>query len=90
MSDDSASPTSVQPIHGLSEREAGARRRQGLGNDVRFQANRTYLQILRQNAFTFINTILFAIGLILILMGQVGDALVTAGLVALNVIVGVV
>jgi cation-transporting ATPase E len=51
--------------------------------------SRSYLQILRQNAFTFINTILFAIGIALVLMGQHGDAVVTAGLVLLNVIVGV-
>ncbi|NIV39448.1 MAG: HAD-IC family P-type ATPase, partial [Anaerolineae bacterium] len=44
---------------------------------------------LRKNAFTFINSVLFGIGIVLILMGQLGDAVVTAGLVLLNVIVGV-
>ena len=74
---------------GLAESEAAARRARGQGNNVRLESSRSYLQILRQNAFTFINTILFAIGFVLILMGRTGDAFVTAGLVLLNVIVGV-
>ena len=76
-------------MKGLSESEVIARRERGQGNDVRFRTSRSYLDILRKNAFTFINTVLFAIGIVLIMMGQLGDALVTAGLVLLNVIVGV-
>jgi cation-transporting ATPase E len=76
-------------IMGLSEAQVVARRQQGQGNVVQFQTGRTYLQILRKNAFTFINTVLFSIGIVLVLMGQFGDAIVTAGLVLLNVIVGV-
>ena len=78
-----------QVMSGLSETEAAARRQRGQGNSVQYGATRTYLQIVRKNAFTFINTVLFGISLVLILMGQYGDALVTAGLVLLNVIVGV-
>jgi cation-transporting ATPase E len=74
---------------GLSAAEVAARRQRGLGNDVRFESGRTYFQILRKNAFTFVNTVLFSIGIVLVLMGQLGDALVTAGLVLMNVIVGV-
>jgi cation-transporting ATPase E len=80
----------MHPLQGLSQSQVIARRARGQGNEVRFRATRTYLAILRQNAFTFINSILFAIGLVLVLMGQTGDALVTAGLVLLNVVVGVV
>jgi len=78
-----------QSITGLSETEAALRRQRGQGNNVQFGATRTYLEILRKNAFTFINTVLFGISLVLVLMGQYGDALVTAGLVLLNVLVGV-
>lgn len=74
---------------GLSESQAIARRERGQANTTQFQTSRTYLQILRKNAFTFINSVLFGIGILLILMGHVGDAVVTAGLVLLNVIVGV-
>ena len=80
----------MTPLQGLSESEVVARRTQGQGNDVAFDTSRSYVDILRQNVFTFINLVLFGIGIILIIMGQMGDALVTAGLVLLNVIVGVV
>ena len=70
-------------IVGLSESQVIARRERGQGNAVQFQTSRTYLQILRKNAFTFINSVLFGIGILLILMGQLGDAVVTAGLVLL-------
>jgi cation-transporting ATPase E len=76
-------------VEGLSEGEIIARRERGQGNVVHFQTGRTYLQIVRKNAFTFINTVLFSIGIVLILMGQFGDALVTVGLVLMNVVVGV-
>ncbi len=79
-----------EAIHGLSERDVIERRGRGQGNEARFGTGRTYLQILRQNALTFINSVLFAISVILILMGQLDDAVVTAGLVVLNVIVGIV
>ncbi|HSR29269.1 MAG TPA: HAD-IC family P-type ATPase, partial [Anaerolineae bacterium] len=78
-----------QTTLGLSESKVIALREQGQGNAVQFQTGRTYLQILRKNAFTFINTVLFAIGIFLILLGQLDDAVVTAGLVLMNVLVGV-
>ena len=79
----------MQNLQGLSESQVIARRKRGQGNNVQFQTTRSYLQILHKNAFTFINIVLFAIGIVLILMGQIGDALVTGGLVLMNVIVGV-
>jgi cation-transporting ATPase E len=77
-------------ITGLSQAEAARRRAAGQGNDVKFQTSRSYAQILRENAFTFINNVLFAIGAVLILMGSIDNAIVTAGLVLLNVVVNVV
>jgi cation-transporting ATPase E len=77
-------------IQGLSESEVVARRARGQGNDVRLQTSRSYVEILRHNAFTFINSVLFTIGIVLILMDRLGDAVVTAGLVLMNVVVGVV
>lgn len=76
-------------IQGLSDAQVLDRQARGLSNAVEFKTGRSYLGILRKNAFTFINTVLFAISALLVLMGQVGDALVTAGLVLLNVVVGV-
>jgi cation-transporting ATPase E len=85
-----ASEQRATPIQGLPEREVLTRRARGQGNDVRYQTSRSYAQILRQHAFTSINIVLFAIGIVLVLMGRWGDALVTAGLVLLYVAVAVV
>ncbi|MGB9299599.1 MAG: HAD-IC family P-type ATPase [Anaerolineae bacterium] len=86
----STNPGNRRRTEGLSDSEVAARRERGQVNVVQFQTGRSYLQILRKNAFTFINTILFAIALVLALMGHFGDAVVTAGLVMLNVVAGVV
>jgi cation-transporting ATPase E len=79
----------AEQIIGLTEAEALARRGPGRNRHAEFPVSRTYFEILRRNAFTFINSVLFGISLLLVLLGQVGDALVTAGLVFLNVAVGV-
>lgn len=86
----SNNPGDRRRTEGLSDSEVAARRERGQVNVVQFQTGRSYLQILRKNAFTFINTILFAIAVVLTLMGHFGDAAVTAGLVMLNVVAGVV
>jgi cation-transporting P-type ATPase E len=83
----------MAPVHhlaGLTEQEAAARLARGEGNAVPFATSRSYRRILLQNAFTFINTVLYAIAIILLVLGLPGDAFVTAGLVLLNVGVGVV
>lgn len=79
----------VQSVHGLSEQEVTTRRARGQGNNVRLKTGRSYVDILRQNVFTFINIVLFTIGAVLIALGRVGDAVVSVGLILLNVIVGV-
>lgn len=76
-------------LTGLSEAEVISRRAAGQGNNVDFHSSRSYWQIISANAFTFINLVLFAIGIVLVIMGRPGDAVVTAGLVLMNVIVGV-
>jgi cation-transporting ATPase E len=81
--------TGKHNIRGLSESEATARRESGQANIVPLHVGRSYLEIVRKNAFTFINSVLFLIGFVLVVMDHVGDAVVTAGLVLLNVAVGV-
>ncbi|HKP51454.1 MAG TPA: HAD-IC family P-type ATPase [Chloroflexia bacterium] len=87
---DTAQPAPTTPIVGLTEREVTERRARGEGNKVQMGTSRSYVQILRQNAFTFINNILFAIAITLIIMGRIDDAAVTGGVMLLNIIVGVV
>lgn len=77
-------------IQGLTASEVTQRRASGLGNDVKIQSSRSYLQILRENVFTFINNILFVLGIALVLLGRTSDALVSVGIVSINVVVSVV
>lgn len=74
-------------FQGLSEAEVQDRRSRGLGNNLKFKSSRSYAQILRDNLFTFINCVLFAIGLTLSFLGRVSDALVSVGVVFFNMVV---
>ncbi len=75
---------------GLTESEIVARRSQGLTNVLPVKTSRTYLQIIGENVFTAINDILFVLGLALVLLGQVSDAVVSVSVVLLNVVVSVI
>src|SRR5579871_5703239 len=75
---------------GLSEREAAQRRAAGEGNTAPPPTGRTYGQIFRENVFTFINTILFLLGVALVLVGRPLDALVSVGVITANILVSVV
>jgi cation-transporting ATPase E len=77
-------------IEGLSEAEVLARRARGQGNDARLHSSRSYVQIMRENVFTFVNNVLFGLGIALALLGRVSDALVSVGVVMLNTIVSLV
>jgi cation-transporting ATPase E len=75
---------------GLSESEAADRHRHGLGNVLPLKTGRTYAQILRENVFVPVNIIMFALGLALVVLGQVSDALISVGVAFFNVLVGTV
>jgi cation-transporting ATPase E len=83
---DGPAPT---PSTGLTDAEAARRRAAGQGNDVAFASSRTFGQIVRDNAFMSINVIIFVVGVALLMMGLVSDALVTVGLVLMNVAIAV-
>lgn len=76
-------------IQGLSPAEVTDRRAKGLGNNVKLQTSRSYWEILRQNFFAPTNVILYIIGIVLIALGLLSDAILSVGLVMLNVFVGV-
>lgn len=78
------------PITGLSAAEVAARRARGLGNTPPPPTGRTYRQILRENVLTFINLYLFGLGAALILLGRLSDAVISTGVIVLNVLVSVV
>ena len=81
------SPT---PPTGLDDAEVARRRAAGLGNTPPPPTTRTYTQIVRENVFTFVNDILFALGIALVLVGRPMDALVSLAVISTNVIVGIV
>jgi len=74
---------------GLSAGEVIARRSRGEGNIAPQGTSRTYGRILRENALSFINILLFAIAIMLVALGLYSDAVITAGLVVFNVVVGI-
>ncbi len=69
----------VLPVQGLTEGEARARRQRGEGNDTGGASSRSYWDIARANLFTLFNNILFTIGVALIALGRVNDALTSVG-----------
>lgn len=71
-------------IRGLSEQQARDKRTQGLGNNVHQRSGRSYLNIVRRNLFTLFNNILFVIGIALIAMGRVNDAVTSVGIGLVN------
>ena len=75
---------------GLTSAEVEERRAQGLVNTAPLQSSRTYTRIVFDNAINPINVSLFVISAVLLALGLVGDAVLTAGLVLGNVVVGVV
>ena len=80
------SPT---PEQGLSDAEAAERRAQGFGNSAPLATTRTYSAIVRENVFTFVNNVLFLLGLALVVVGRPIDALVSLGVISTNIIVGI-
>jgi magnesium-transporting ATPase (P-type) len=82
--------THISLLQGLSESEAKVRRASGQGNVAPLRTSRSTLQILRENVFTPVNTILFVLGLALIVLGQTSDAIVSVSVAFFNVLVGVV
>jgi len=77
-------------LSGLTEADVTQRRSQGLANKVPPPTGRTYAQIFRDNIFTFINIVIFLLGLALVFVGRPADALVSLGVISANVLVSVV
>ena len=74
---------------GLTSEEVARRRAAGKGNPAPPASSRSYLQIFRENVFTFVNNVLFGLGIALVLVGRPLDALVSVGIVALNTLISV-
>jgi cation-transporting ATPase E len=75
---------------GLAEEEVLRRRARGEGNILAPPTSRSYVQILRGNFLSAINLILFTLGLTLMALGRATDAFLTAGIVFVNGLLGIV
>jgi cation-transporting ATPase E len=84
----SAAP--AQPPRGLSAQEVQSRRAQGLNNTPPPSTSRTYFQIVRENVLNFINIAIFVLGAALVLVGRPMDALLSVGIICLNILVSLV
>jgi cation-transporting ATPase E len=89
MADGLSSSNAAAPIAGLTSAEAAARASRGQANSVAWTSSRSLRRILFDNAAAPINIVLFAIAFALIALGLFGDAFLTGGLVAGNIVVGV-
>lgn len=94
MKTTNAQQPSAQPepdfARGLTTEEANVRRAQGLGAAVAPPSSRSYRQIILENVFTFINMALLGLGIALALLGRIGDALISTGVISLNIVVSLV
>ena len=77
-------------MYGLTDVEVQTRRAEGLGNPAPPPTTRRLVDILRANVFTTINILIFLIALALGLLGNIGDAITSGGLVFINAAVGII
>jgi cation-transporting ATPase E len=85
-----AEPDANTPPRGLTAAEVAARRANGMDNRVVLPTSRSYLRIVRDNVVTFVNGVLFGLAVALIALGRPSDALISVGVVAANLTVGLV
>lgn len=77
-----------QALMGLSKADVEARRKNGQVNRVNLSSSRSLTDILKANLFSIANFILLVIMVLLVVVGKPFDALVTGGVVVVNIIFG--
>lgn len=77
------------PLKGLTESEAIARRNSGQGNDAKLPTSRSYVQILKENLFTFINGVFLAISVFMILLQRYSDSVIVVVVIFGGVLVNI-
>jgi cation-transporting P-type ATPase E len=83
------SANKMTELHGLTEQEAIARRSAGQGNTVKLKTSRSYLDILNENLFTFINGVFFAISALMISLQRYGDGFLVVGVIFGGVLINI-
>ena len=74
---------------GLSTAQVAELRASGKGNTLPPPTSRTYAQIIRENVFTFINNVLFLLGIALVAVGRPFDAVVSLAVISTNIVVSI-
>jgi len=74
---------------GLTEHEVIVRRASGQGNNVTLQTSRSYVQIFRENLFTFINAVFFGISVVMLLLHRPGDGFLVIVVIFGGVIINI-
>lgn len=77
-------------LQGLSEQQALTLRANGKGNKLPPTTNRTYWQIFTSNVFNFINIAIFVLGAALVAVGRPMDAILSVGIIFINISVSLV
>jgi len=72
-------------IRGLSSEEAKTRKLDGMSNEIPLKPRRTLNQIWRENTFSKFNLSLLGIALVQIILGKPLDALMSIGILVLNI-----
>ncbi len=77
-------------LEGLTTKEAIDRRHRGQGNDVKLETGRSYWQIIRENIFTFINIVFFAISIVMISLQLYSDGVLVVVVIFGGVLVNII
>jgi len=77
-------------MNGLTAKEVAERQERGAVNKTAQGGGRSYTDIIRTNLFSFFNNILYAIGILLIVLGELNDAVLSVGLGVFNAVVGTI
>ena len=77
-------------MNGLTSQEVKERREQGLVNNSNVKTSRSYTDIIVKNAITPFNVILFVIGAILLILGNVISALSATGILFVNIVISTI
>jgi len=82
-------PSLPAEIKGLNEEEAASRRQEGTNNEISLHPSRTRRDMLRDNTFSIFNLSLVGIAFVQLLLDQPLDALISLGVMILNISVNV-
>jgi cation-transporting P-type ATPase E len=79
----------ISKLQGLSEQEVREKKLAGKSNNAKLPTSRSYFQIFRENLFTFVNAVFFAISGVFLFLQRPSDAIFVAVIIFSSVIIGI-